>query len=79
MLDGEIGIVANVTSEEKEDKPRIGLSRGADFPFVLSLYKLTNVKHLGHFTVRGTEESNLPQVPQPRLVLNTENGRWSNK
>ena len=29
---------------------------------------------MGHFTVRGTEESNLPQVPQPRLVLNTENG-----
>ena len=28
----------NVTSEEKEDKPRIGLNRGADFPFVLSLY-----------------------------------------
>jgi hypothetical protein len=50
------------------------MNRGADFPFVLCLYKLTNVKHLGHFTVRGTEESNLPRMPQPRLDLNTENG-----
>jgi hypothetical protein len=32
------------------------------------------VKHLGHFAVRGTEESNLPRVPQPRLDWNTENG-----
>jgi hypothetical protein len=29
---------------------------------------------LGHFTVRGTEESTLPRMPQPRLDLNTENG-----
>ena len=51
------------------------MHRGADFPFVLCLYKLTNVEHLGHFTVRGTEESTLPRMPQPRLVLNTENGK----
>jgi hypothetical protein len=50
------------------------MHRDADFPFVLCLYKLTNVEHLGHFTVRGTEESSLPRVPQPRLDLNTENG-----
>ena len=41
---------------------------------MLCLYELTNVEHLGHFTVRGTEESTLPRVPQPRLDLNTENG-----
>ena len=40
---------------------------------MLSLYELKNVRHLGHFAVRGTKESILSRVPQPRLDLNTEN------
>jgi hypothetical protein len=49
-------VVNRLTSEEEEGKTRICLNKSADlnipsFPFVLSLYYLTNAKHLGHFAV----------------------------
>jgi hypothetical protein len=81
VCDGRCVVVDRRTSEEKEGKTRICLNSGADlniqsFHFVLSLYLLTYVKHLGHFANRGTEESKLPRAPQLMLDWNMENGSF---